>query len=328
MQLIDDFIAKAKTKSGKVVLPEGLDPRMLKAAEKLKKQGICDVVILGDPNELRKIAKTESVDLSGVELKKPGGDLHDEFAEFYFERRKHKGIDMDYARKTVLEPLFWGAIMLSKGMVDASIAGANNPTGNVLRAALHCVGLAKDVRAVSSFFIMIIPEFRNKQDYPLIFSDCAVIPNPDPERLASIAMASADNTKKLLDIEPVVAMLSFSTKGSAEHEDVDKVLKALSIVKDKRPDIKIDGELQADAALIDKVGAKKAPGSEVAGKANVLIFPDLDAANIGYKLVQRLAGAEAIGPFIQGLAKPANDLSRGCSVDDIVNVSAISLLMG
>ncbi len=328
MKLIDEFLAKAKSKGGKVVLPEGQDPRMLEAAERLVEQGVCDVVVLGDPDEMAGIAKENNIDLSGVELKMPGGDLHDDFAEFYYEKRKHKGIEMEVARKMVLKPLFWGAIMLSKGMVNASIAGANNPTGNVLKAALHCVGLAEGVKAVSSFFIMLIPEFRGQKDYPLIFADCAVIPNPNVEQLASIATASADNTKKLLDIEPIVAMLSFSTKGSAQHEDTDKVLDALAMVREKRPDIKIDGELQADAALIPKVGDKKARGSEVAGKANVLIFPDLDSANIGYKLVQRLAGAEAIGPFIQGLAKPANDLSRGCSVDDIVNVSAISLLMG
>lgn len=327
MQLIDDFLAKASAKGGKVVLPEGQDPRMILAASRLKNENICDVVILGKPSDIEAIAKKEGVSLDGVELIEPGGTLHEEFAEFYFDRRKHKGIDMDTARKVVLDPLFWGAIMLNTGAVDASVAGANNSTGNVLKAALHCVGLAEGVKAVSSFFVMLIPEFRSQKDYPLVFADCAVIPNPDATQLASIAIASSDNTRKLLGIDPIVAMLSFSTKGSAKHEDADKVLEALAIVQEKRPDIVIDGELQADAALIPKVGEKKAPGSSVAGQANVLIFPDLDAANIGYKLVQRLAGAEAVGPFIQGLAKPANDLSRGCSVDDIVNVSAISLLM-
>jgi len=327
MQLIDDFLANAKKRGGTVVLPEGQDPRMLLAAEKLTKQDICKVVILGKPDEIKNLGEKEGIDLSGVKLEEPGGDLHEEFAAEYYERRKHKGIDMEQAREIILQPLFWGAMMLKKGIVDTSVAGANNSTGNVLKAALHCVGLAEGVKAVSSFFIMLIPEFRGQKDYPLVFADCAVIPNPNAEQLASIAIASSDNARKLLGIEPVVAMLSFSTKGSAKHEDADKVLAALEIVKSIRPNLEVDGELQADAALIPKIGQKKAPGSKVAGEANVLIFPDLDAANISYKLVQRLAGAEAVGPFIQGLAKPANDLSRGCSVDDIVNVSAISLLM-
>ncbi len=328
MQLIENFKAKAGAKGGAVVFPEGDEPRMMHAAERLTKESICDVVILGVPDEIEALAQKEGADISKAEIVQPGGKLHEDFALEYQKLRAHKGMTIEDARKKILDPLFWGAMMLRRGMVDADVAGAKNSTGSVLRAALQIVGVAEGIKAVSSFFIMVMPEFRGRKDYPITFADCAVIPNPDPEQLASIAIASADNTEKLLGIKPKVAMLSFSTKGSGKHEDVDKVEEAFEIVKKLRPDMNIDATLQADAALIPKIGEKKAPGSPIAGRADVLIFPDLDAANISYKLVQRLAGAEAVGPFIQGLAKPCNDLSRGCSVEDIVNVAAISLLMG
>ncbi|RKY77359.1 phosphate acetyltransferase, partial [candidate division KSB1 bacterium] len=240
-----------------------------------------------------------------------------------YKIRKHKGVSEQEAYDTVKDPLYFGAMMLRMGEADASLAGAVNSTGDVMRAAIRCVGLAENVTAVSSSFLMIVPG----RDQIISFADCAVIPDPDPEQLASIAIASAKTHKSLTGVDPVVAMLSFSTYGSANHPMVDKVKEATELVREKAPDILVDGEMQADAAIIEAIGKRKAPESKVAGKANVLVFPDLNAGNIGYKLVQRLAGAEAVGPVIQGLAKPANDLSRGCSIDDIVNVAAICCLL-
>ncbi len=235
--------------------------------------------------------------------------------------RKSKGVDFEKAKETMKNNLFFGAMMVREGMADGFVGGSASPTADVLRAGIHCVGMPEGISIVSSFFLMVLPE------KVYAFADCAVVPNPNEEQLADIAISTADNFSKLVGEEPLVAMLSFSTKGSAEHEMVDKVRKATEIVKQKRPDLKVDGELQFDAAIVEKVGKSKAPGSEIAGRANVLIFPDLNAGNIGYKIAQRLGGAEAIGPIVQGLRKPIFDLSRGCSVDDIVNTAAIACLM-
>jgi phosphate acetyltransferase len=320
--LIEQIKEKAKQKRKTIVLPEAHDERVIKAAEKLQKENICSVILLGDENKIRDDAKNLNVDLSGVRIINPlKSDKLTDFTNIYFNLRKNKGVDFEKAKETMKNNLFFGAMMVREGMADGFVGGSASPTADVLRAGIHCVGMPEGISIVSSFFLMVLPE------KVYAFADCAVVPNPTEEQLADIAISTADNFSKLVGEEPLVAMLSFSTKGSAEHEMVDKVRNATQIVKKKRPDLKVDGELQFDAAVVEKVGRSKAPGSEIAGRANVLIFPDLNAGNIGYKIAQRLGGAEAIGPIVQGLRKPIFDLSRGCSVDDIVNTAAIACLM-
>ncbi|MCB2201491.1 phosphate acetyltransferase [bacterium] len=328
MNAVEKIKEAVRPKKRKVVLPEGTDKRVVQAARKIVDQKLGAVTVLGDPTEIEKLAKESSVDLSGVELINPidASDFGDFVAEL-MEIRKKKNLDEASAKKLMSSPLYYGSMMVHKDKADAAVSGSLATTGDVLRAALHCIGLAKGINTVSSSFIMTLPRFGDVENKVFVFGDCAVVPNPTAEQLASIAVSTAETMQKLVGEEPKVAMLSFSTKGSAKHEDVDKVLAALEILKRDHPTLKVDGELQLDAAIMPAVGAKKAPGSEIAGQANVLIFPDLDAGNIGYKLTQRLAGATATGPIIQGLAKPANDLSRGCSVDDIVDVSAIAMLL-
>jgi len=321
-----DLIAKIKENAKKVkktiVLPESHDDRVLKAAETLNKEGITKVITLGNEETIRDRANELEVDISGVRLIDPErSDILSDFSNIFFNLRKHKGITIEAARETMKRDLFFGAMLVKEAMADGFVAGSTASTGDVLRAALQVVGMPEGISIVSSFFLMIFPE------RVFSFADCAVVPNPDSSQLADIAITTADNHTKLTGEEAIVAMLSFSTKGSAKHELVDKVLEATSIAKNKRPDLKIDGELQFDAAIIDSIGKKKAPESDVAGRANVLVFPDLQAGNIGYKIAQRLGGAEAVGPVVQGLKSPLFDLSRGCSVDDIVNTSAISALM-
>ena len=327
MHLVDQIKEKAKKNLQTVVLPESYDERMLFAAQKITEQGLANIIILGNPDEVKAAATAKGVNLTGVEVLEPAKSPKlDAYVDELVELRKSKGLTKGEAHKLLTAPdnLYYAGMMVRMGDAGGEVAGATGTTGNVLKAAFQTVGTAPGIKTVSSFFLMVTKNPDFGENGIILFADCAVNPNPDAQALAEIAVATARNCVSFLDVPARVAMLSFSTKGSAAHADVDKVLKALEIAKGIDPNLQIDGELQADAALLPKVGEKKAPGSSVAGKANVLIFPDLDAGNIAYKLVERVAGAEAIGPVIQGLAKPVNDLSRGCSVDDIVNVTAIT----
>ena len=327
MHLVDQIKAKARNSLQTVVLPESYDDRMIQAAEVITGDNLAQVVLLGDPATLEAKAGELGVSLKGVELIDPqsAAKLEDYVAELVKLREK-KGMTPDQARATLTgkDNLFFGAMMVHKGDAGGMVAGAYNTTGDVLRAAFQVIGTAPGMKTVSSVFLMVTKNPDFGENGVLCFADCAVNPNPNAQALAEIAVSTATSCKSFLGVDARVAMLSFSTKGSASHEDCAKVLEALEIARKLAPELQIDGEQQADAALLPKVGEKKAPGSAVAGKANTLIFPDLDAGNIGYKLVERVAGAEAVGPIVQGLAKPVNDLSRGCSVDDIVSVSAIT----
>ena len=328
MDIISKIREKAKKRKKRVVLPEGTEERMIKAAKIILDRRIAKVTLLGSPDEIEEMSNANDLSLHQVEVIEPLKSLElEDYSKEYLKLREKKGMTLERAKEFMKNPLFYGAMMVRKGEVDASVAGSVNTTGDVLRAGLHIIGLAPGITSVSSSFLMILPEFSGQKEKVFVFADCAVIPDPDPNQLVSIAISSAKTMQDLVGEEPRVAMLSFSTKGSAKHQMVDKVIEATEMLKDFAPDLKVDGELQLDAAIIPHVARKKCPDSLVAGEANVLIFPDLDAGNIGYKLAQRMAKAEAIGPIIQGLAKPANDLSRGCSIDDIVNVVAIAMCL-
>jgi phosphate acetyltransferase len=298
---------------------------MLKAASDASREKFADIVLLGKPDELRKLAAKDRVDLSKVEILDHAADKDlNKYAKEYFEKRKHKGVTEEEAMKVVSDPLFFGASMLRAGRVDGMVAGAVNSSANVLRSVLHIIGTSPGLKTLSSCFVIVIPEIQMGLDGAFIFADCAVVPNPTAEQLADIAIAAARSARMLLGCDPIVAMLSFSTKGSSKDPSVDKVIEATRILKEVRKvDFVVDGELQLDAALVESVGKKKAPGSPVAGKANVLIFPDLNSGNIAYKLAQRLAKGDAYGPLLQGAALPVSDLSRGCSAEDITQTIAI-----
>ncbi|MGB9779254.1 MAG: phosphate acetyltransferase [Caldanaerobacter sp.] len=323
MSVMDNIIKKAKSDRKKIVLPEGTETRTLKAAEIVLREGIADLVLLGKEEEIK--AKAGGLDISKAEIVDP--EVSPDFERYameYYELRKNKGVTLEEAKRLMKDPMYYGCMMVKLGQVDGMVSGAIHATADVFRPAFQIIKTAPNVKVVSSAFIMEVPDCNYGSDGVFVFADCAINPNPTAEELAAIAIASAHTARVLVGIEPKVAMLSFSTKGSASHELVDKVKKATEIAKSLAPDLLIDGELQVDAAIVKEVGELKAPGSPVAGQANVLIFPDLQSGNIGYKLVQRLAKANAIGPISQGLAKPVNDLSRGCSVEDIVNVIAIT----
>lgn len=325
MELMNKLWNAAKENKQRIVLPEGDERRTIIATEKIYELGLASPILIGDDEKIYSTAKELGVDLTGVEVINPEkSDKLDQYVKSFYEIRKNKGMTMEKAERIVRDPLYFGTMMVKLDDADGMVSGAVHTTGDLLRPGLQIIKTMPGVSVVSSFFIMMVPGSEYGEEGMLLFSDCAVNPNPTYEQLAAIAIATAETAKSLCNIEPRVAMLSFSTMGSADHEMVDKVRKATELAKELRPDLLIDGELQLDAAIVPKVAEQKAPNSKVAGKANVLVFPDLQSGNIGYKLVQRFAGAEAIGPMCQGFAKPINDLSRGCNSDDIVNVVALT----
>ena len=326
MDLLQDIITRAKANKQRIVLPEGTEERTLRAADKLLADGVASIILIGNKTEISQLAA--SYGLTNIDLATIVDPLNHEkkeaYADLLFQLRQKKGMTPEKAAVLVENPLYLGCLMIKAGDADGEIAGAQNTTGDVLRPALQIVKTAPGISCVSGAFLMFLKDKSYGDNGLLVFADCAVMPNPTAAELAQIAVSTAQTTRDIVGADPKVAMLSFSTKGSASHEMVDKVVEATRLAKEMAPDLKIDGELQADAAIVDVVAAQKAPGSESAGKANVLVFPTLEVGNIAYKLVQRLAGAQAVGPILQGIAAPVNDLSRGCSVDDIYKMVAIA----
>lgn len=326
MDLMQDIIARAKANKQRIVLPEGTEERTLKAANRLVADGVAEVILIGNNQEIEKMAATFGLEhISGATIVDPKTNEKKEvYANLLFELRKKKGMTIEQATVLAEDPLYLACLMIKNGDADGEIAGAQNTTGNVLRPALQIIKTAPGISCVSGAFLMFLKDQSFGDEGIMVFADCAVMPNPTASELAQIAISTAQTTRSIVGKEPRVAMLSFSTQGSASHEMVDKVVEATRIAKEMDPDLLIDGELQADTAIVASVAAQKAPACKVAGKANVLVFPSLEVGNIAYKLVQRLSGAEAVGPILQGMAAPVNDLSRGCSVDDIYKMVAIA----
>ncbi len=327
MTLFERLTAKAQEHPQRLVLPESLEPRTLKAADDIIARGIAEVILIGNRDEIMaKAAELGLANIAKATVNNPeDASFTEKYAELFKELRKKKGVSIEEARKTVKNAHYLGCLMIKAGDADCMVAGALSPTSHVLRAAFQVLKTKPGISVVSGAFIMLLPEgCQYGENGMLIFADCAVVPDPTKEELAQIAVATAKTTRDIAGLDPVIAMLSFSTRGSASHEKVDKVREAMELAREMAPELKIDGEMQSDAAIVPSVGAQKAPDSTVAGHANTLIFPSLETGNIAYKLVQRLAGAGAVGPILQGLAAPVNDLSRGATVEDIINTIIVT----
>lgn len=327
MALFDRLIRSAQENKQRIVLAEGTEPRTLKAAEMIIRDGVANIILIGNPDEIRaKAAELGLTHIDSATLVDPqDAEFTEKYAQLFYELRKSKGVTIDDAHRKVLDPLYLGCLMIKNGDADGQVSGALHTTGDVLRAAFQVIKPKQGISVVSGAFVMLLPEgCPYGTDGILVFADCAVVPSPTAEELAQIAVSAAETAKSIACIDPRVAILSFSTKGSAKNPAVDKVIEATRIAHEMAPELPLDGELQADAAIVPSVAAQKAPQSDIAGKANVLVFPSLNVGNITYKLVQRLSGAQAVGPILQGLAKPVNDLSRGCSPEDIYKTIVIT----
>ena len=325
MNFIDTIKTKKKKDIKTIVLPETEDVRVLQAAEKVLKEGFAKIILVGNEEKTKKLAKENNINIDGIIIENPEiSSKYEEYCNKFYELRKNKGITIEQAKEIMLNNVYFGMMMVKCEDADGLVSGAAHSTADTLRPALQILKTAQGTKLVSAFFLMVVPDCEYGENGTFIFSDAGLNANPTSDELSEIAISSAKSFEQLVQKDPKVAMLSYSTYGSAKSELVDKVVEATKLVKDKAPELKVDGELQLDAAIVKEIGEKKAPGSTVAGQANTLIFPDLNAGNIGYKLVQRLAKAEAYGPLCQGIARPVNDLSRGCSSDDIVGVVAIT----
>ena len=325
MSFIDDIKVRAKKEIKTIVLPEATDIRTLKAVDIISKDEFCKIVLVGSKDEVLKLAEENDFDISKAEIVEPNNsEFYEEYVNAFYELRKHKGMTIEKAKELMLDPVFFGMMMVKQEKADGLVSGAAHSTADTLRPALQILKTAPGTKLVSTFVVMDVPNCEYGENGVFVFSDCGLNQNPNSEELSEIAIGAAKSFKQIIGKEPKVAMLSYSTYGSAKAEEVDKVRNAADLVKEKAPDLAVDGEMQFDAAIVPSIAKSKAPGSNVAGEANTMIFPDLQAGNIGYKLVERLAKAEAYGPICQGMAKPVNDLSRGCKAEDIVGVVAIT----